>query len=63
MGLIKDGKWKDSSRKLYNPGKNYFLNLAARCIRVVHFPRDADGLTFARKSMEMTGMDLNKDGI
>lgn len=63
MGLIKANKWKDSCGKLHNPGKTYFIKLAARCIREVNSQRDAYGLTYARKAMIMTGMGLNTNGL
>ena len=50
MQMIKLNKWKDSSGKIANPGKTYFLKLAARCIRQVNQKRDEDGLTYARKA-------------
>ena len=63
MQMIKLNKWKDSSGKIANPGKTYFLRLAARCVRKVNEQRDADGLRYARKAMIITGMALNTNGL
>ena len=62
MDLMKKGKWKDSSGKIHNPGKSYFLHLAARCVREVNQQRDEDGICFARKAMVITGLALNTNG-
>ena len=63
MQMIKPNKWKDSSGKIANPGKTYFLKLAARSIRQVNQQRDDDGLTYARRAMIITGMALNTNGL
>lgn len=63
MQMIKLNKWKDSSGKIANPGKTYFLKLAAKCVRQVNQQRDEDGLTYARKAMIITGMALNTNGL
>lgn len=62
MDMIREGKWKDNSGKLFNPGKLFFLRLAADAVRDVNRQRDSDGLSFARKAMIMTGMALNTNG-
>ena len=61
MDLIKK-KWKDASGKIHNPGKSYVLHLAARCVCEVNQQRDADGISFARKAMVITGLALNTNG-
>lgn len=63
LGLIKEGKWKDGSGKLFNPGKRFFLKLAAEAVMEVNKQRDAEGITYARKSMILTGMALNTNGL
>ena len=62
MECIKKNKWKDSSGKLRNPGKTFFLQLAAKCVREVNLQRDENGLSFARKAMIITGLALNTNG-
>lgn len=62
LDCIKRGKWKDSCGKIHNPGKSYFLQLAAKCVREVNQQRDADGISFARKAMIITGLGLNTNG-
>lgn len=51
--------WKDKSGRLLNSGKSFFLRLAADSVAEVNRQRDADGLSFARKAMIMTGMAMN----
>lgn len=63
MELIQKGLWKDSSGKLYNPGKPFFLKLAARVVREVNLQKDTDGLNFARKAMIISGLSLNTNGF
>lgn len=63
---IKDGNWVDginSSGKLPNPGKGFFLRLAADAVREVNAQRDKNGVQYARKAMIMTGMSLNLNGL
>ncbi|DAZ98024.1 TPA: hypothetical protein N0F65_004514 [Lagenidium giganteum] len=55
----KDGKW---SGKLQNPGKYYFLELAAEVIKEVNTKRDKNGLNYAQKAMIRCGMSLGADG-
>lgn len=62
MQMIQKGMWRDSSGKLRNPGKRFFLELSARCVREVNMQRDADGLRYGRKAMIMTGLALNTNG-
>lgn len=63
MDMIRQNRWKDSAGKIANPGKTFFLRLAARCVRAVNLQRDADGLSYARKAMIITGLALNTNGI
>ena len=62
MNMIREGKWKDSSGKIANPGKSFFLKLAADAVRDVNRQRDGDGLTYARKAMILRGLALNTNG-
>lgn len=62
MELIRRGEWKDSSGKVANPGKTFFLRLAADSVRQVNNQRDAEGISYARKAMIITGMALNTNG-
>jgi len=45
-----------------NPGKRYFLQLAADSVRDVNLQRDANGLTYARKAMIRCGLALDVTG-
>ena len=51
-----------SSGKLKNPGKFFFLRLAAESVREVNAQKDKNGLSYARKAMMRTGMSLNLNG-
>eukprot|EP00474_Spongospora_subterranea_P008081 CRZ08539.1 hypothetical protein [Spongospora subterranea] len=55
-----DGNWSD---KLKNPGKAYFLQLAADCVRAVNSMRDSNGLTYARQAMIQCGLSLDVTGF
>ena len=54
-----DGQW---SGKLKNPGKPYFLQLAADSIEDVNREVDCDNISYARKAMIRCGMSLAIDG-
>ncbi|KAE9040393.1 hypothetical protein PR001_g7088 [Phytophthora rubi] len=54
-----DGAW---SGKLKNPGKIYFLTLAAKAVRRVNAQRDKNGLNYARKAKIRCGLSLDVDG-
>ena len=54
-----DGQW---SGKLTNPGKRFFLQLAADAIQDVNRLVDSDNLSYARKSMIRCGLALGIDG-
>lgn len=66
VGLIERGEWmrseSGSSGKLKNPGKQFFLKLAADSVRDVNAQKDKEGLSYARKAMIRTGMSLNLNG-
>lgn len=55
--------WKSGSGKLPNPGKKFYLKLAADVIREVENERDKDGVSFTRKAMIGCGMALNFNGL
>lgn len=50
------------SGKLHNPGKIYFLTLAASVARELNTRRDHQGITSARKCMIRTGLSLDLNG-
>ena len=65
---IQRGEWQNRSRKngcsgaLKNPGKTFFLELAAQSVRSVNAQRDKNGLSYARKAMIRTGLSLDVNG-
>ena len=61
MTLIEQNKWTEGGR-LPNPGKSFFLRLAADAINDVNAQRDENGLTYARKAMILCGLSLNTTG-
>ncbi|RLN69414.1 hypothetical protein BBJ28_00022260 [Nothophytophthora sp. Chile5] len=67
--LIEDKAWQnktrkngESSGKLKNPGKYFFLGLASLAVQEVNAHRDENGLTYARKAMIRCGLSLDVDG-
>jgi len=54
-----DGQW---SKKLTNPGKRFFLQLAADSVEDVNKEVDCDNMPYARKSIIRSGMALGVDG-
>jgi hypothetical protein len=63
--MVQSGKWKNgegSSGKLINPGKRYFLQLAADCIKAVNNMKDKNGLGWSRKAMIRCGLSLGLNG-
>jgi DDE superfamily endonuclease len=65
LKMIKDGRWKDernSSEKLINPGKRYFLQLATNCVKAVNSMSAASGLSWSRKAMIRCGLSLGLNG-
>ena len=55
-----DGQW---SGKLTNPGKRFFLQLAADSVEDVNRQVDCNNMSYARKAMIRCGMALNVDGL
>ena len=67
--LIQDDAWQNHPRgdgqwsgKLLNPGKGFFLQLAADTIEDVNQLIDCDNMSYARKSMIRCGLALGLDG-
>lgn len=56
----KKGEW---SGKLVNPGKEFFLRLAAHCVETVNGLHDSNGVSYARKSMIRCGLAKNLNGV
>lgn len=54
--------WRDGSGMLTNPGKRFYLQLAAAVIKDVDRDRDRNGVLYSRKSMMCYGMALNLNG-
>eukprot|EP00171_Calliarthron_tuberculosum_P002297 IDg2297t1 len=54
--------WKNGSGKLPNPGKTFYLKLAASVIKEVQNSRDKDGVLYTRKAKIGCGMELNLNG-
>ena len=59
MQMIVEERRTDSSGKLVNPGKSYFLRLTSIIVREVNEKNDSEGMTFAREAVVRTGMALN----
>ena len=59
--LLRNNSWTKGGR-LSNPGKAFFLRIAAEAVAVINSQRDENGLTYARKAMIMCGMALNTNG-
>jgi len=59
---VKKGMWQDVSGAIKNPGKCFFLKLAATAVQEVNNCRDSQGLTFARKAMIRCGLSLDITG-
>ncbi|KUF82788.1 hypothetical protein AM587_10006334 [Phytophthora nicotianae] len=57
--IRKDGSW---SGKLQNPGKRFFLQLAADAVKAVNLQKDKKGMSYARKAMIRCGLSLGIDG-
>lgn len=67
--LIQDHAWQNNPRgdgqwsgKLTNPGKRFFLQLAADAVEDVNRLVDCDNMSYARKSMIRCGLALGLDG-
>ena len=68
LDLIRDDEWQEKVRsdggwsgKLKNPGKSFFLRLAADAVRKVNEQRDANEITYARRAMIRCGLSLDLD--
>ena len=48
--------------KIINPGKRFFLKLAANCVRDVTRKRTSEGITYAREAMIRCGVSRNLNG-
>lgn len=64
---IQKGNWKNGSNGegsgfLQNPGKEFFLKLAAESVREVNKQLDDNGMNYARKAMIRCGLSLKPDG-
>jgi hypothetical protein len=59
---IKDGLWCEGSSALQNPGKPFFLRMAAEAIHQVNEQRDQTSLIYARKAMIHCGLSLDITG-
>ncbi|SPQ96949.1 unnamed protein product (mitochondrion) [Plasmodiophora brassicae] len=62
MNAINDGDWQRVSGALKNPGKTFFLKLAADSVKYVDSCRDANGLKYARKAMIRCGLSKDVTG-
>ncbi|CAM6124006.1 unnamed protein product [Calypogeia fissa] len=51
-----------SSGMIRNPGKHFFLKIAADSMRTVNSFRDKNGISYARKAMIRCGLALNLNG-
>lgn len=67
--LIEDKEWQNKARKddsysvkLKNPGKKFFLELAAAAVKEVNGKRDKNGINCAIKAMMRCGLSLGVDG-
>lgn len=63
MAQIEKGNWVEGSGNLPNPGKHFFLKLAADAVRDVNRQRDENRLTYVRKAMILCGLALNVNGV
>lgn len=65
MDMISNNMWTSAggSGRLVNPGKRFFLRLAADVVRCVAQKRDSEGILLIRKAMIRCGMALNLNGI
>ena len=62
LDAIKKGMWQDKSGATKNPGKRFFLKLAANAVQEVNSCRDSQGLTYVRKAMIRCGLSLDVTG-
>jgi hypothetical protein len=59
---IKDGQWASGSGALQDPGKTFFLHLAAMAVQHGNAMRDANGIGDARKAVIRGGLSLDVTG-
>ncbi|ETO99823.1 hypothetical protein F441_22753 [Phytophthora nicotianae CJ01A1] len=69
LELIQDNNWQNKVRKngswsgkLQNPGKKFFLQLAADSVKAVNLQKDKNGMSYACKAMIRCGLSLGIDG-
>lgn len=63
--MIPSRMWAEArkgSGRLLNPGKRYFLSIAADVVRAVALKRDKNGVLFTRKAMIRCGFALKLNG-
>ncbi|POM74275.1 LOW QUALITY PROTEIN: Hypothetical protein PHPALM_8798 [Phytophthora palmivora] len=56
----KDGSW---ACKFQNPGKTFFLELAAEAVRAVNHQIAKNVMSYARKAMIRCGLSLGRNGM
>ena len=64
--LIRDNQWSAgprSSGKLPNPGKRFYMSLAAESVGYINSMVDNDGMRLVRKAMIRCGLSLNSTGL
>lgn len=61
LSLLRNNAWTEGGR-LPNPGKAFFLRLAAASVADVNAQRDENGISYARKAMIICGLALNTNG-
>ena len=52
-----------SSGKIQNPGKQYYMKLAAKCVEEINLKKNRNGNSIVRKAMIRCGMSLNYSGV
>lgn len=57
------GSFGTKSGAIPNPGKPFFLKIAAQAVRDVNMQRDENGLTYARKAMIRCGLAKQPNGL
>ncbi|KAG3177080.1 hypothetical protein PC128_g17012 [Phytophthora cactorum] len=60
---IQRGEWRHGSGSRLNPGKKFFLQTAAECMRRVNAECDKTGANRAKTSMVHCGLDVGADGV
>ena len=62
LDSIRSQLFKPGSGRMQNPGKGFFLRLAADSVREVNNMREKHGISHARKAMIRTGLALDTNG-